>query len=352
MSNRLSYSAVSTYESCGKKYFFSYVEKLRPTVQSSALLFGSAFDKAIEAVLKDPSCNEKDVFDNVWQNQTINKRSVDLVESTLVSYSASDFDEDLLQEDDISFIKVKAKEYGVDIGESWQEAFKTLWKLKKDKSWSEHQQRWCNVCNWLSMRRKGHLMLEANREQVLPRFNHIINTQTEIQLNNDISGDTLVGFPDLVAIWEDNKTMVFDYKTASVKYPEDAVKTSPQLTIYCHALGLQTAGYIVFNKHIGRERVCEKCKTLVRSTHKSCPSVVDSTRCNGTLSHSKFLVDIQILIDDISPQTEEQVLASIESANQGIHNKVFEKNYKECYGRYGICQYLQYCKKGNKEDLE
>ncbi len=352
MSNRLSYSAVDTYLSCGKKYEFSYIDKLRPKVQSSALLFGTAFDKAIEAVLKDQTCNEKDVFDDVWQNQKINKRSVDLVESTLISYSASDFDEDLLQEDDIKFIKVKAIEYNIDIGESWVDAFKAVQSLKKDKTWTIQQQTWYNLCNWLCLRRKGHLMLDANRKEILPRFKGIINTQTEIQLSNSITGDTLVGFPDLVAIWEDDKMLVFDYKTSSVKYPQDAVKKSPQLTIYCHALEIKSAGYIVFSKHIGRERKCEKCNSPIRSTHGSCPVISAGVRCKGNLSFSRFLVDIQILIDDIQEQTEEQVLNNIEIVNQGIHNKVFEKNLKECYGKFGPCPYLKFCHKGNKEDLE
>lgn len=44
----LSYSAISTYQRCPLKFFFSYVAQLEPEFKSSSLIFGSAIHAAIE----------------------------------------------------------------------------------------------------------------------------------------------------------------------------------------------------------------------------------------------------------------------------------------------------------------
>ena len=62
MPNKLSHSSANIFQDCPKKWEFWYKDRLRPKVQSAALLFGSALDGAITAILKDPSKDPKEVF--------------------------------------------------------------------------------------------------------------------------------------------------------------------------------------------------------------------------------------------------------------------------------------------------
>jgi hypothetical protein len=50
---KVSYSEIRTYKSCRRKYFFSYIEGLKPKQESDALVSGSYYHKKLEALLKD-----------------------------------------------------------------------------------------------------------------------------------------------------------------------------------------------------------------------------------------------------------------------------------------------------------
>ena len=44
----VSYSAISTYQRCSLRYFFSYIAGLLPKFKSSSLIFGGAIHRALE----------------------------------------------------------------------------------------------------------------------------------------------------------------------------------------------------------------------------------------------------------------------------------------------------------------
>lgn len=343
MGNVLSYSAITTYKSCGRKYQYSYIDRLRPIVASSALLFGSAIDKAIEACLKDASVDEHEVFLQEWSKPKINKREVNLQESLLVRYSLSDFDQSVLEEKDFLFLSQKSPEpVGSD---NIVSQFIKYTKLRKDKSISNTQYIWWNLCNWVSLYRKGILILQTHRLEVLPKIKKVLKTQEQINLNNG-QGDALIGFTDLIGVWENGETYILDYKTSSVQYSVNAVKESEQLTLYSHALGIKHCGYIVFNKNILKERICEFCSTKVTDNRlKNC-------KCKGVLSKAKPKVAVQILLDTVDETKEDSVLNDIQNTNVGIQSKNFEKNTKSCYSPF-LCPYLSVCiKNGDGSDLE
>jgi hypothetical protein len=353
--NVLSYSAVQTYMECGRKYKNRYVDKIRPEAQSSALFFGTAFDRAIESVLQNRDADEKAIFDTWWQKQVLNKQSIDLVDSFLVLYYASDFDSDLFTADDLAFIKAKASELFED-QEDWTTHYWSCAERRKDGSWTEEENKFFNICNWLSLRRKGHLMLEANRTQVLPKIKKVIATQEKIRLENVDTKDTLVGYPDLVAVWEDGSEIVADYKTASKPYKADAVKTSHQLTTYCVALDKTRGAYFVFLKKLLKEKIktCKKCKhQLINRSYFTCPNEIEGKRCGGELEASlgKIEAQVDILIDDIPKGTEDVVLNTIEAANVGIKNEAFDMNREACYGPHGPCPYIGLCHKNSMKGL-
>lgn len=362
MNNRLSYSQLRLYSECGKKYEYYYKDRLREKVKSGALFFGSAFDKAIEACLKDKTIDETKVFDDAWVTQDINGRHVHLPDSLLVVYAASDFDSDLLTREDVSFLRAKAVELIPDMliecGEDILEVYNKCLGHKKQKAykrWADNEQKFFNHCNWMSLRRKGHLMLKAHREKVLPRIAHVIATQKKIDLLNDTQ-DTLVGYIDAIVNWEDGRTIIFDYKTSSIEYEEDSVITSPQLSIYSIAENISTAGYIVFRKGIlkNRVKICSRCGfDGSGARHKTCSNELNKIRCNGTwIETITPEVDIQVIIGDIPERTKEIVMENLHQTNEAIHKELFVRNLDSCIKPWGKCPYYNKCWSNTDEGLE
>lgn len=362
VSNRLSYSQVRLYGECSKKFEYSYIHKLREKSTSGALLFGSAVDKAMEACLKNNQANDKEVFDEIWKTQAINGRPVSLPDSLLVNYSASDFDYDLLDIEDLRFLSAKGKELlpslSLELEESVEAMYKACRVFKSQKAFrtfKEEENRFLNLCNWHSLRQKGHLMLDAHRQFILPRIKKIIGTQVKINLDNG-AGDSLLGYADLVAEWEDGTTIVFDYKTSSIEYAEDSVRTSAQLSIYGHALDIHRAGYVVFRKGIKKNtvKVCGDCGfDGSGARHKTCSSEASGKRCGGAWVETfRPEVDIQIIIDDIPPRTEEIVLDNIEAVNKAIKAGIFTRNFSACVQPWGKCPFYSLCYEDKMGDLE
>lgn len=358
MSNVLSYSAIKLYQECGHKYNLHYNQKLRPENRSSALFFGTAFDKAIGAVLSDPAIDETQVFDQWWGEQEINKIQTKLIDSFRIVYSLSEFDSDLLTLEDVKFFKAKALHL---VPELMQEAndnilvvFKQCADKKKNSAWTDKEHALYQIGNWLSLRRKGLLMLKVNRIKVLPRFKTILKVQPEILLTDD-KGNSLKGAADLTAIWEDGREIVFDYKTTTFPYEDTSVLTSEQLTIYCHALNIPVGGYITFGKRVNKNKskVCKLCSHDGSDTRfKTCPNLIEGKRCNGEWNESMVVdIDVQIIIDTIPVETEDTVFDSIESSNVGISNKIFDQNFNSCRTKYGPCVYFNLCHANKDEGL-
>jgi uncharacterized protein YciW len=321
------------------------------------LLFGTSFDKATESLFKDPSIDEKAIFDESFTNQEINGKKVHIPDSLLVVYASSDYDEDLLKEEDIDFLNIKRMELVPDMSDTLS-AVKQCATYKKQRAFrhmSDNEMRYLNIANFLSLRRKGHLMLDAARKQVLPHLTKVISTQAKIELANGDS--TLLGYADLVAHWDDDlEPTVFDVKTSSIAYEEDSVKTSSQLCIYGHALGIKKAGYLVFRKGILKNKVkkCSKCKYDGSSArHKTCPNEIGSVRCNGEWVETfDPQVEVQIIRDNIPAQLENIVLDNIDMIDKAITAKVFVRNFESCIRPWGKCSFYNACYSNDFSDLD
>ena len=358
MTNRLSHSSIKLYSECGEKFRLHYQERLREKTKSGALLFGTAFDNATEAALKDRDIDEKAVFDASFTSQDINGTIVHLPDSLLVVYAQSDYDADLFTVEDKRFLLAKAQELlgypGEDIIDLYDQVASRR-KQRAYKRFSDNDQKWYNLCNWTCLRRKGHLMLDANRKHVLPHISKVISTQQKIELANS-EGDTVIGFADLVAQWDEkNEDIVFDYKTSARAYDDDAVLTSPQLAIYTSALGLRRAGFLVFKKQIlkNRVKVCSKCGYDGSGYRtKTCHAEYDGKRCGAEWTETLSLeAEVQILIDNVPEQLTKIVTENAEMVNRGIKAGVFIRNLDNCVKPYGKCQFYGVCHKNDKSDL-
>jgi len=196
---QLSYSASEKYQMSPMSYYLHYILRLRPEKIGSALVFGSAVDVGINTLLENKMNNENklphEAFLKLWTKASINGIETDLRYTDLIKYSKSDYDENILTEQD-----KEAIEGGL------------------NKS-------------WVSLHRKGILMMEAYEKQVLPHIKEVLAVQKYVQLSNS-HGDKFIGWIDFVCKWEDDKIYIVDNKTTSIKYKEDSVKTSPQLATY------------------------------------------------------------------------------------------------------------------------
>ena len=357
MSNKLSHSSVNMLGDCPKKWQLHYQERIRGTTQSAALLFGTAIDKAVEDLVLTRNLEDaKRTFLAYWNSAEINGIQTKLEDNPDIVYATNDLDEELLPE---SFTMINAVKLLEVIGKKKEIGFDNLELADKIVY---------NQANWLVAKKRGELMLEAVNEQILPKINKVYSTQEKIDLTND-SGDSVVGYTDLVADYLDKGTIVFDVKTSTRSYEEDSVRTSPQLALYVHALAdkykTRKAGFIVLSKAIqkNRKKICKECKNDgTGGRHKTCDKMIEPPmtgpgtgkpyRCNGEWIETinpKCKVDV--IIDDIPERLEDIVLENMDNSNKLINNGIFSRNLSACIKNYGPCIYYKLCHENSMEGL-
>lgn len=353
MNNRLSHSSVTKYMDCGEKYRLHYIEKLRSNTMSAALLFGTAIDKSVEHLVKTKDYDASiQIFNKLWKEQEINGKLTELIDNINIVYSNSDYDIELLDN-------------SID-----PEIIETAKKLKEEKGWEKltnSEKIDYNSHLWLMAEVRGHLMLKAVQEHILPNIKEVLSTQEQINLDNG-SGDTIIGYVDMVAKYKEYDTpIVFDFKTSTRAYESDAVLTSPQLSLYMHALSdkykTRKAGFIVLSKTINKNRVktCKRCGNVAEkgARHKTCNKEHEldiknpgTERCGGeweeVINPSAF---VTVLIDDIPEAAENLVISNADAVNQSIKNQVFIKNFGNCHAYNRPCEFYNLCWHGKMDGL-
>ncbi len=267
---RLSFSAREKYELCPYKYYLHYVMKYRSSLQSSALCFGNALDLALNSLLEGRD-DYHSVFDSEWSKyETV----IDNIE-----YYKSDLDVSLLTEEEQTLPNP--------------------------------------VQNFLSLRAKGHKLLDVYKEHVMPRIKSVVSIQGEITINGYddagvITEDSIYGKLDLIAMIEnDNGEVVkalLDNKTTSEPYPKNSVQTKDQLALYAAGFSdIEWFGYLTLNK--------KNFKT-------------------------------QIILDKIPEEKKEQVLEKFISTLDKIKDNQFDKNIKSCFSFGKKCSFYSHCHHG------
>jgi len=343
---------------CPTKWKYHYVDRLRSKTQHAALAFGSAVDAAITSLLKQSEKNPEDIFAYFWRFQEINGKQTYLPSSTNIVYANSDYDEELLLEEDIFKLKEEFK---------LENPLAEVQKIYSEKDYlgfdglPEERKKILNYANWLSLYRKGLLMVQAVREEVMPKIKKMHGAQVYCKLENDV-GDLIVGYADMVAEWEGyDEPIIFAFKTSAKDYAIDSVLTSPQLTLYVHSLSnnysnTRRAGYIVLNKNVrkNRTKTCTKCGYVNEGTsHKTCNNSVEGLRCAGEWkSELDPKIHVQVVIDLIPEKTEQIVLENFDYINASIKNGVYHRNFSSCVKPYGKCTFYNLCYKDSMDGLE
>lgn len=356
--NRLSHSSVTRYQTCPRSYAYHYQDRLRPKIQSAALLFGSAIDGALQVLLKDRQLEDANTeFSKLWTNAEINNVSTYIPTCVDIAYSKNDADMDLLSQEQKNAIEDK-------FGRFWEETLSHIQEKPRNKFafkfLQKEQKELLNYYSWQCLHTKGILMLKQVSEDILPKIIEVLSIQEKVELKND-DGDTVIGYLDLVCRMTDfEKPVIIDFKTSSIDYNEDAVLTSAQLTLYLHALrakyeNTRNAGFIVLHKNIKKNKikVCSQCSYDGSGTRfKTCSNEIDGKRCGGEWTE-KLNPEIrtQILIDLIPEATENLIMENIDDINKAIKNNVFTRNLGSCIQPWGKCTYYNKCYKGDESDL-
>lgn len=332
-------------------YDFHYNHRLVSRYKGSSLYFGSALDAGINELLLGKSLKEaKSIFIDNWTVGKDNDFSeIQLKENEDIVYSASDFDRDLLSESD----------------EVDEEYFDQIKEKKSQVGWpnlESEERKYFNRVNWICLLKKGLIMIEAYKDQLLPKFKKVLAIQKQVELKND-DGDSIIGYVDLIAELHDGRIAVIDNKSAAREYDEDSVTKSPQLSLYKTILNetgefnVTCAGFAILLKNLDKtiKKTCNSCDFVAEkgSTHKTCYAEIGKKRCGGEWTREvEFEGKSQFVLDEISDAVENMVLENINVINTSIKNDIYPRNFNNCKTKYGtLCPYYQKCWHGNDEEL-
>lgn len=354
MKKPLSFSAITTYTTCGKKYELRYKQGLRSKYFHAALAFGSAIDISLNELLKTKNLQKaNEVFEKNWTFQFVNKKYESLSQNENLVYAESDFDKELLKEDDTIDLENFLIKNDLTFTSNPYLYYEDILTRKKEIGWdnlSNKERQFYNYANWLSLRQKGLIMLQSYVDKILPNIIEVLAVQKEQYLINS-DGDKVIQYLDLIVKWKDGRNILLDNKTSSRDYDEDSASKSPQLISYYSSskeeYKLDAVGFIVLKKQIVKNKVkiCSQCShNGTGQRHQKCDNIINSKRCNGEW---KITIDpecfIQVIINDVHPNSEELVLSTFDEANEGIKKENFYKNLSACKNGPIICDYFKKC---------
>lgn len=364
MGIQLSYSALEKYKLCPAQYKLHYLDRIRSHKISSPLLFGGALDEALNVLLEtkldepteratDDLERLKSGFDQLFTYQMINKELEDVRTSHFVDYFASDFDRDILTEQDLTSLKTFINNAGYikdpnnpssgrpDVLDLFDEI---QGYIKDGQELDSTDRSFYNYSCWLSLRRKGHLLLEHYKDEIMPKIKRVVSVQKKVTLPND-EGDEIIGYIDLEAeLYDEDGVITLDNKTSSSKYKMTDINDKGQLLIYDEYTDNGKAGYIVLLKKIKYEVTvkCDSCEEKSSRRLKNCPV----KGCDGKMhEHSKVPnVESQILVDNIDNDKKDLLFDKICGILSNIEKEEFPQNRDSCFQFGRKCIYYDYCR--------
>jgi hypothetical protein len=327
---KISHSAREKYTLCPRKYKLHYVDRLRGPLIPSPLFFGSALDEGFSHLLLSKKVNlteeeltqqltrtAEEVFYQKMLEIQHNGETVQLKQNPFADYYTSDFSSELLNNSHLESLQSLEPNYKlidfIDFHFQCKEQLRAKKKLQPD------ERLLYNFISWTSLVEKGKLMLSAYNRDIVPQIEEVHSLQKRISLSNP-DGDEIVGLIDFTASFKDQPGVkyVMDNKTSSEPYKADSVEQSEQLSTYCEAEGLKTAGYAVVQKKLFKR------EPFIRT---------------------------QLIKGEIPEKTFEKTLDSFEKTCYSIESGQFEQNWNSCFAFGRMCEYFKLCKYDDKTDL-
>lgn len=325
MNNKLSYTAVEKYIQCPKAYYLYYIRNMREKLVGSALIFGTAVDAGVNTLLQskqnNPTPDDGYIFTTLtdaegqflklMHQQKINGIQTDLARTSLIKYSNTDFDVDVITKEQTKELQEYTKQKDL------KEHHEYLVQLKRQALLFGEAQKQFDYMSYLSLTQKGLMMIDAYQDQVIPNIEEVLDIQKFFSLKND-EGDEFLGFIDYICRWKGIPGIVVkDNKTSSSAYKATQADESKQLHSYVGALNeLEytkepiSIGFDVLNKVIRKKK--------------------------------EPRVNIQLITGKVNPDLIDAVFQDYDIVNEAIHDGLFESKHPECsknnFGSPCLCQ--------------
>lgn len=298
---------------------------------SSALVFGSAIDTALNTML---------INESLPQAIDIARRYIR--DTKIDMYFPADFDEDL----SIDWAVIRLSDFKTKINMDIDVFIKEL--LTNQGHLSENEKTFLNGVVKHSLMEKAEIILKSYYTKVLPIIGSVETVQKEIVT----SDGSKRGIIDTVIILKDGRRVIFDNKTASRPYERDSVLKSPQLALYASMVNADHAGFIVMNKQItkNRKKLCSKCGYDGSGTkYRTCNNIVNKKKCasqwDETIDPYSY---IQIFIDKIPEINKTLVNEAMNEVKSCVKNGIYPRNLTACFNQYGKpCVYINKCWRQN-----
>lgn len=360
-----SYSQNNVYKKCPTYWKHNYIDKLEAENRGASTYFGSAVDAAVESLLKKET-NYLSVFRDRWETAFSFGERTKILDNPNVIFAHTDFDGDLLTEADFGQLQIWSEELDLlprgtpKDNNKLIELFKQISKDKKNpfKKLSPKQLVYFNRAGWISMKRKGEILIEAFKDQFLPKVKNVLSTQQYAKLQDDFTGDIISGYIDMVLEIEGyDKPIIFDLKTAARPYEQEDIEITDQLTLYSAMKGKYSndaqrfntdlVGYIVLSKAIKKEveGTCIVCYNKKTSTHKTCNRKINGVRCNGEWKETKTpKPEVQVMVAQKSIEQVQSTLEDVSNLLVAMKNNIIYKNTDNCNNWYGAkCPFFRKC---------
>ena len=323
----LSFSGYKRFITCPKFYYYHDIMGEKSDVMSSALVFGSAIDAALNVMLVKQSLP-----------QAIDIAVRYIRDTKIDMYFAADFDEDL----SLDYAVILLSEFKTKITIDTDVFIKEL--LSNQADLSDNEKKFLDGAVKHSLMQKAEIILKSYYTKVLPMIGSVETVQKEI-LTSDGSKRGII---DTVIILKDGKRVIFDNKTASRPYERDSVLKSPQLALYASMVNAEYAGFIVMNKQITKNRVkkCSKCGFDGTGTKfRTCHNITNKKKCGSewdeTIDPYSY---IQIFIDKIPEVNKNLINEAMDDTIKCVNNGIFPRNLNNCFNQYGQkCPYVNKC---------
>jgi len=362
MSIKTSYSQNSTYKSCPKFWSWKYEYGFEPEGEGSSLYFGSAVDDAITALLEGKN-NYLTIFSDRWFSSFREGKPYPIFDNLDVNFAYTDFDALVLKKEDIDNMKKWVKRLNLNYKDP-VDAYKEIVKIKKNlyKKIKEDELRYFNRVSWLSLKRKGELLIEAFKNEVLPNIKNVVSTQSWGNIRDGVTGDKITGKLDMVLEYEGyDKPVIFDLKTSARPYTDEQLELTEQLTLYSAMVGekynTNLVGYIVLVKALARipEEFCSDCgyEKEKGSRFRTCNNEINGSRCGGSWKKKiKLKPQIQVMVKKKSQEEINQLLLDYGNIIHAMKEKIVYRNQDKCNNWYGSrCCYYDACYKNDFSNL-
>jgi hypothetical protein len=327
MTKPISFSGYKRFITCPKYYYYHDVMGEKSEVMSSALVFGSAVDNALNVMLVEQSLPQAvDIARHYIRDTKIDR------------YFPADFDADL----SLEYTTILLSDFKPTINMDIDVFIKEL--LLNQNDLSENEKKFLDRATKHSLIEKAEIILKSYYTKVLPMIGSVESVQQEITTPDG----TKRGIIDTVIILKDGRRVIFDNKTSSRPYERDSVLKSPQLALYASMVNADHAGFIVMNKQItkNRKKVCSKCGHDGSGTkYRTCHNIVNKKKCasewNETIDPYSY---IQVFIDKVPDLNKDLINDAMDDTIKCINNGVYPRNLNNCFNMYGQnCPYVNKC---------